>query len=262
LSALNANIPIYNGIVREMRYGKNAPQIIKGEILTAYANELRTRDKLQPYKIVNSTNYIVVSDPIKTRREIPYTDINDTDEPIVVDGFEVKVRSVLNPDPMNDLNVFIIDNNTDNKILQKISYVMDMKWKEYARYYSNREYSLAGEILTQIRKIQQSFITMKDVRDTFTDTVKRSKTFDYGYTWSIHKSQGCTFDKVLVIGGSIEGFGSAQQRPHLKYVAVTRAKEQVIYTVPEEKTITVKQQPNAELQALADLGVKRQLECK
>ena len=54
-----------------------------------------------------------------------------------------------------------------------------------------------------------------------------NQSLDYGYAHTIHKSQGGTYNKVLILEDTIDSFQSDAVRQELKYVAVSRATTQV-----------------------------------
>lgn len=224
LSGTNDLIPIYNNIVRTILYGKDAPTLVKGELLMSYANaQYNNKNKKRPYNIINSGDYMVDKIDEVTNKSIPH-----------MPGFEITGRNVelIELPSGHRIKTFLVDKSVPNKTLRAITLRVRELWAENKRLRAEKQFTAAGIIFDQIRDIEQSFTTMSNIIDEETGAVIKSKTFDYGYTQSVHKSQGSTYDKVMVIGGSFDKFPSESIRQQLKYVAVTRAREQVIYTVP------------------------------
>lgn len=92
-----------------------------------------------------------------------------------------------------------------------------------AMKYDRRE---AAEYFSQARKLESEVATMRELRDS-EGRIKVKKTLDYGYAMTIHKSQGGTYDEVVIDEQSIsKPFDDDSQR-QLTYVAVTRAAKKV-----------------------------------
>lgn len=228
LSGVNASIPVYNNLIRTLLYGKDAPFLVEGELLMGYSNEQKNRKgSKRPYNIMNSGDYSVVKVGESITKEVPHTD-----------GLEVKGRMVLLHEVTSQypINVFILDPSTSAKTIRAIKLTIDDMWATYRRLNSEGRRGEAVEQLTKINEIQNSFSTMKDIIDEETGRLIRKKTFDYGYTHTVHKSQGATYDKVLVLGDSFNVFDRNTQQ-QLKYVAITRAKQQVMYIAPTSSSV-------------------------
>lgn len=228
LSGVNASIPVYNNLIRTLLYGKDAPFLVEGELLMGYSNEQKNRKgSKRPYNIMNSGDYSVVKVGESITKEVPHTD-----------GLEVKGRMVLLHEVTSQypINVFILDPSTSAKTIRAIKLTIDGMWATYRRLNSEGRRGEAVEQLTKINEIQNSFSTMKDIIDEETGRLIRKKTFDYGYTHTVHKSQGATYDKVLVLGDSFNVFDRNTQQ-QLKYVAITRAKQQVMYIAPTSSSV-------------------------
>ena len=54
------------------------------------------------------------------------------------------------------------------------------------------------------------------------------KALDYGYAHTIHKSQGGTYNNVLIYADTIDRFSDPLVKQQLKYVAMSRAKDNVV----------------------------------
>ena len=110
---------------------------------------------------------------------------------------------------------------------------------------------------------------MFDVKDQYGKII-RYKTFDYAYTQTVHKSQGATYNNVVVLEDTFNKF-SESEKQKLKYVALTRAKNKVLYYTTTSKVnnrdITsttsskIKEMQN-NAKRLSELGKERQNECK
>ena len=124
------------------------------------------------------------------------------------------------------------------------------------------------KIIDIINSINNSFSTMFDVKDLY-GKIKKYKTFDYAYTQTVHKSQGTTYNNVVVLEDTFNKF-SESEKQKLKYVALTRAKNKVLYytsakvnnrDITDVTSSKIKEMQN-NAKRLSELGKERQNECK
>lgn len=262
LSGTNDAIPTYNRIVRQALYGDRAREpFVVGELLMAYSNEKRQKTlegKGKKYLISNSIDYLVTDVKNIKGKVLPGSTIK-------VDGYSLRVRDLFRGG--NTFEAFVLDPNTSQEVIESIINRIDNLWSQFRAFRAAGDRKSAVRLLSEINAFSDSFSTIKPLYSN-TGTLKKQKTFDYGYAHTIHKSQGGTYNKVLVLGGTIEAFrGDPMVQQQLKYVAVTRAKEQVMYTVPRSQEIntnvniatTTGTTVNSELDKL---GEQRKNECK
>ena len=142
-------------------------------------------------------------------------------------------------------------------------------WKTRKEFLQAGNHEMANKILTSINTISNSFSTMNDIVDINSSLI-RSKTFDYAYTQTVHKSQGATYKNTVVLEDSFNKFDQSE-RQKLKYVAITRAKNKILYYTSNSNVnnrditdITRSQVKEMQKNAkqLEELGKKRQNECK
>lgn len=263
LTGENKYIPSFNKIIRNILFGNNAPQLVKGDILMGYSNEQRTRDPKKPYKIINSGDYIVEDVGILTEKFIPYTD-----NKIKVVGYNVSLKDAYDN---SIIEAFILDsNNNSNSIAaNQVSNLVNYLWSVRSKLLSEGNRKEAGKIIDMINRINNSYSTMFDVKDQYGKIIKY-KTFDYAYTQTVHKSQGATYNNVVVLEDTFNKF-SESEKQKLKYVALTRAKNKVLYYTTTSKvnnrditstTSSKIKEMQDNVKRLSELGKERQNECK
>ena len=129
-----------------------------------------------------------------------------------------------------------IINNGEIVIVKHYEYVSDNKI--YLQiYYDNKTYILKVELDINkyekekkdlIEKIRKGEKQWKYYYEVFKrENLILGEDFDYCYALTIHKSQGSTFNKVIVNTKDIQGDLAKQ----ILYVAVTRVKEELIFMV-------------------------------
>lgn len=262
LAGENKYIPYYNKLIRDLLFGENAPQLVKGDILMGYSNEKRTRDPRKPYEIINSGDYIVDEISDLTEKVVPHTD-----NKIKVFGYKVSLKNAYDN---SNVETFILDsnNNANSIAATKIANLVDGLWSVRDKLLSEGRKKEANKIIITINSINNSFSTMFDIKDVY-GKIKKYKTFDYAYTQTVHKSQGATYENVVVLENTFNKF-SESEKQKLKYVALTRAKHKVLYFTNAKvnnKDITdvtsskIKEMQN-NAKRLSELGEERQNECK
>ena len=262
LTGENKYIPTYNKLIRNILFGENAPQLVKGDILMGYSNEKRTRDPRKPYEIINSGDYIVDEISDLTEKVVPHTD-----NKIKVFGYKVSLKNAYDN---SNVETFILDsnNNANSVAATQIANLVDGLWSVRDKLLSEGRKKEANKIIDIINSINNSFSTMFDVKDLY-GKIKKYKTFDYAYTQTVHKSQGTTYNNVVVLEDTFNKF-SESEKQKLKYVALTRAKNKVLYytsakvnnrDITDVTSSKIKEMQN-NAKRLSELGKERQNECK
>ena len=262
LTGENKHIPTFNKIIRNILFGENAPQLVKGDILMGYSNEKRTRDPRKPYEIINSGDYIVDEISDLTEKVVPYTN-----NKIKVFGYKVSLKNAYDN---SNVETFILDsnNNANSIAASQIANLINSLWSKRSELISEGRRKEASKIIDIINSINNSFSTMFDVKDQYGKII-RYKTFDYAYTQTVHKSQGATYNNIVVLEDTFNKF-SESEKQKLKYVALTRAKNKVLYytsakvnnrDITDVTSSKIKEMQN-NAKRLSELGKERQNECK
>ena len=220
LAATNRAVSEVNQAVRRVLYPDEfQKQLVVGDIIMGYDNFDYNYDSKQ-YQLYNSGDYQIMDvSPLKTKT------ISEIGE--IFQGYEVTVKSLLNK-KASPYRLFVVDNNEDvTKAWKFADYIQKLQIEgSKAMAHSPREAAQLFGLATTMKK-QLAFmkdIDKMDSSDSKPKTVIR-KTFDYGYAHTIHKSQGGTYDKIMLLIDGIEtsGFDKSDQE-ELNYVGISRAR--------------------------------------
>lgn len=214
LSATNAKVEEANIRVRKQIYGDNAKQIEVGELLMGYDNISNGDSEL----IRNSIDYVADEVSEKKINQISVLDGKTLD----VEGYEVVLRNAMTGELSE--KVFVLDNNISDQKLKQISDTIEYLNRYISDLFNSHMYDQIGFAQRILSNVKKNTILMKNV--TSGNALKIRKTLDYGYSHTVHKSQGGTYNKIMFYADTVNVFDEkvAQQ---LKYVAVSRAKEDV-----------------------------------
>lgn len=230
LSATNAMIPTVNDMIRKQLYGDNPNQIEVGDLLMGYDNVTMNDGEAQAEIIRNSIDYKVASVSNKISKQI----ISVINGSVIaeVEGYEVTLVDAMDNETVSD-KVFVLDNNTSTQNLKAIANEIESINKMISKAFMSRDFDTVRIAQKALSDIKLNTITMKDYQEN--GRLKIRKSIDYGYAHTIHKSQGGTYDKVMIYYDTITGakFDTDTQQ-QLKYVAVSRARENV-YIVTDNK---------------------------
>lgn len=222
LTATNAAVSAYNSKIRSLRYGKFAKPFVKGDIIMGYSNKLRKPDG--SYKLVNSGDYVIQN---ITDTTVKFkTDKGD----IEFKAFKLSIRPT-GSTIMDDFQITVIDKNEpDSKLFEIVEY-KDRLWRMAKEAKQNKEISRYRDLVQMAFNIDNELNITKNLEDN-QGRLKIRKAIDYGYAQTVWKSQGSTYNKVLILSNEIDTFGYGkdvmQLRNELRYVAVSRAKNFVI----------------------------------
>ena len=230
LSATNAMIPTVNDMIRKQLYGDNPNQIEVGDLLMGYDNVTMNDGEAQAEIIRNSIDYKVASVSNKINKQI--VSVINGSVIAEVEGYEVTLVNAMDNETVSD-KVFVLDNNTSTQNLKAIANEMESINKMISKAFMSRDFDTVRIAQKALSDIKLNTITMKDYQEN--GRLKIRKSIDYGYAHTIHKSQGGTYDKVMIYYDTITGakFDTDTQQ-QLKYVAVSRARENV-YIVTDNK---------------------------
>ena len=238
LAATNDLVYAYNSAYRTLKYGRRPSQIYEGELLMGYANKLFDRNT-GTYKLINSGDYIVKT-VTPTQLRFNLIKENGESELITMEGYNLTLKDAID-NSANTFNIGIVSNFEENEKIIKVKDHIDYLWGARKRALADGYRDLAAIYLSNINTLNGQINTMKNITDA-DGNLKIAKSLDYGYAHTIHKSQGGTYSKVLMIDDSIETFGpdsksNKEVREELRYVAVSRAKNFVLVKTQDNKAI-------------------------
>lgn len=214
LSATNDMISNANNRVRKILYGDNPRQLMVGDIMMGYNNINDPNDELGGKLISNSIDYVVT--------EVGDRVSNDV-HGIKVYGYNVTLKEA-NSDIQAQL--FVLETNTPTEVLQRLSDVYKSINTEISNAFKDHQYSKLRTLFKDKAIFESQTIAMRDFYGNGNRLLLR-KSLDYGYAHTIHKSQGGTYNNVLIYADTIDRFNDPMIRQQLKYVAMSRAKDNV-----------------------------------
>lgn len=218
LSATNSAVSEINTAIRKVLFPNNDAQIVQGDIIMGYDN-FDYDYKSGQYKLYNGGDYQVTK--VSNLVEKHIDEINETFK-----GYQVTLNNLLEKDS-KPYTVFVVDNSeNESKAWKFADYIQQLQIKATkAMKHSPQEgaqlFSLATAMKKQIAFMKD--ISKMDTTDSKPKVVIR-KTFDYGYAHTIHKSQGGTYDRVMILADTIAAPFDPNTQQELKYVAVSRAR--------------------------------------
>lgn len=212
-----------------------------GEIIMGYSNWNVNRTTSEP-EVKNGGDYQVVSATPTTQNIAG----------VSVKGYNIIMRDLIS---RTDSEGFIISKDTPTSVLEKIGEEFEnLRNKAKSLQKGSKEWGAAWAKFFQFK---DSFMTPIEIK--YQGKIKISKTLSYGYSHTIHKSQGGTYTYSFVHNPSIEsGFRYDKgARKELKYVAITRAEKQSVVltskTVPPPvKSVPLKEKEITGVKMLKD----------
>ena len=220
LSATNDMISDANNRVRRILFGDNSKQIEVGDVMMGYSNVLDP-DADGAQLIANSIDYVVSEVSEQQTRTVGLSKVKVKGYNVVLD--EANAR----PEDNRKRTVFVLSNDIDDETLQKLS--DDLKYinTQISQAFMDHNYDLANQLMQLKSQFEASTVLMRD----YTGSGNRlllHKALDYGYAHTIHKSQGGTYNNVLIYADTIDRFSDPLVKQQLKYVAMSRAKDNVV----------------------------------
>ena len=217
LSAKNENLKTLNNLARKTLFNVDeTTQLVAGDILMGYDNFGSKTDGT--YSVYNSGDYKVsfVTEKSKT--------VKGPSGNIKFEGYTVLLENLLDKSE-EPVEIFIAKKGTINKEASErfIDAITELATLAKTAQ-SSRE---RGMYFGMMFKLQSEVAFMEPQYNKF-GRVAIKKSIDYGYAHTIHKSQGGTYNKVLILADTINNskFDSIVKQ-QLKYVAVSRARDYV-----------------------------------
>ncbi len=229
----NKTVQKYNKQIRKLLGYKE--ELLQGEIITAYSTLTRHGDTT----LLNGGDYTVENIvPITKTLTIP-----GADKVIEgIKGFDVSLYDPVSGEPTTE---FIVSNYNEENVFIELATAMRYLNTKLQTYGRNKQWNQYWSMKDIVSDFDSSFLTFKDltipgVTNSYNNklTVFKKKSIDYGYAITAHKSQGGTYDYMLVDENDIESMYSptdTRKNPPTiedvnqgKYVTFSRASKGVI----------------------------------
>ena len=228
LSATNDMISDANSRVRRILFGDNAKQIEVGDIMMGYNNVLNPTEQGDRL-ISNSIDYVVT--------EVGEKETNTVGK-VKVSGWHVTLEEANAAENNKQIKrIFVLDNNISDENLQKLSDHYKSINTAISQAFADHNYNLIDGLQQEKSWFEANTVLMRDYVGTGNRLLLR-KSLDYGYAHTIHKSQGGTYNNVLIYADTINRFSDPLVRQQLKYVAMSRAKDNVTVLISHPTTGT------------------------
>lgn len=196
----NKRTQLYNKLIRS-KLGFDG-EYHKGELLMAYDNVGRSDFE---EGLINSCDYIIENDPVLESRVILGH---------LVAGYRVNLVST---DERSRLSQFILSRSNSQESLENVAFAIeDLRISAVNEKDRFRRSSLWKEYYAETG----SFLTPEPL--TVEGRYVKSKSIDFGYSMTCHKSQGGTFTEVFVDFRDFQSCFDVQQRNQLIYVGLSR----------------------------------------
>lgn len=179
-----------------------------GEFLTCYDSI-----EYDYYEFWNGMDYIVTEEPKKEKISIPH--IGE------FDGYNLILYDSLNK---LEAGIKILSPQLSIKEKEMIAYEIE-KIRLEAINIQYRDRKESSRLWKTYYKIIESFTCPFDLY--YDNRLIRKKTFDLGYTSTLHKSQGSSIEHVFIDNPSIYICRDVKERRQLQYVALSRTKNNI-----------------------------------
>lgn len=206
LAYTNKRVEAFNRVIRDSLFD-HPKEFEFGEFLTGYDN-----CEFNPtgMTITNSNDYQIQS-AYETHTNV---------EGLILNGWLLRLYD-FETESIND--VFVLSKNNDKDLLEKLAFLIEDIRTEAIRC---KDIKAKRMLWKRYYKITGSFITSFDLK--YDDRVIKKKSIDYGYALSVHKSQGSTYDTVMVDMGNIMKCLNKIELRQLQYVAMSRTRKNIL----------------------------------
>lgn len=208
LAYTNKRVSVFNQLIRNMLFGELSPEYMDYEIITAYDT---LYDECKNPIIINSCDYI-----IKSRKYVANYKLNK----IIVIGWELYLWD----SRFKHLSkVFVLSRNNPSKVFDQLAESLEQCRIDAIS--NNKSTSTRSKYWRKYFDFNKSFLTPFDL--IYNERIVKKKSIDYGYAISVHRSQGSTFNNVLIDMGNINKCYNKEELRQLQYVALSRTQNDV-----------------------------------
>jgi len=208
LAYTNRRVDAFNGVIRKAIFN-NDDEYNEGDILMAHDSCEYKTDRYMSYKLFNSNDYIV-------KEVFPTTKFICG---ILTKGFELELYSVYEG---FSLFVYILSLENSMEVFNAIAYNIENIRFNAINCKNKKDQK---KIWVEYFKLMGSFLTPIDM--SFQGRIIRNRSLGYGYCLSVHKSQGSSFDNVLVDMENILRCTNKQELRQLQYVSMSRTRKDI-----------------------------------
>lgn len=207
LAYTNNRVSAFNTKMKELLFG-NEKEYNRFEFLTGCENL-----EFNKTKFWNSMDYIIIDEPFK--REVLIPDF------MKLPGYDL---NLYNSSTDEVEQVFILQRDIPKDYLDSLAYHIEnvrlaaIDGKRYNKRVANIRWSIYYKLI-------KSFTSPIDLY--YSNRLIRSKSFDYGYAISTHRSQGRSLNNVFIDMKNIRSCRNQDELRQLQYVAVSRARQNV-----------------------------------
>jgi hypothetical protein len=207
LTYSNKSVAQYNEMVRKiLGYTDNVPRV--GEPIIGYTN-YDYNFKTKKNNFVNSGSYRVVrvGRPIEKNIIVSGQSVSLTANPVTIVGIDGAEHTY-------DM-VDIKGNEKNKKAIVPVAQALKTLW---ARWKGSHNRGTKAELLKEIHKVESYLFVNDDIYDDAGHTLL-NKRYDFGYAMTIHKSQGSTFNNVLLDDINVAMYNNYLDKEALKQAA-------------------------------------------
>lgn len=201
----NKRVELYNKAVRKFIFNNNY-EYNKDEILTAYEN-----GECNGYEYYNSMDYIIVEEPYKVLKRLPYFSRE-------VLGWNI---SLYDQYENSEFQIFIVSRDNSEDLFEDLAKTIE-NLRLTAIEAKKNKLRISGKYWKMYYELIGSFASPIDL--FFDNRVIRKKSFDYGYATTVHKSQGSSYNNIFVDMKNIKTCKNNLVRRQLQYVALSRTR--------------------------------------
>ncbi len=208
LAWTNKTVEYTNNFIRNRLFGENADVVEVDDILMGYRHVQKNKFS---NLIENSADYVVIERGKKINNKYG------------LNGWFVKIRENMPMKTYRYEMIFIIDIEDEKNLHNyadehdKLLSIARVDKKVWTTYYQFRNDNILMKNITQFRdgKLRnKDEVIVKDI--------------DYGFCLTVHKSQGSTYENVIILEDDIDKNYNVVERNRIKYVAFTRPKQKAI----------------------------------
>ena len=170
------------------------------------------------YAVQNSGDYEVIT--VKEEKKTIKTDAGN----ITFDGYAVGLKNLLDPSE-EPVAIFVakkgsVNQQSSQKFIDALTSLTRLAKTANSKQERGMYFSMMFKLKSEVAFMEPQYNTSGNI------AIK--KTFDYGYAHTIHKSQGGTYNKVLILADTIDNSKfDPIVKQQLRYVAVSRARDYV-----------------------------------